>query len=392
MTIRHTVFSGLTAAVICAGSVLAPAASALPTADQRGALPVPTTATVTAAELGTDSVIAVVTHGSFEEVDAGGLARSLEVITPDGVRHSVYSVEVKKSRDGWYHGDFAIADWRPERHTALLRVSLGADGDKLVSYDVTTGETHEVPAPRQASAVALAPDGSGVLLTTYSSSRRAGRVGTLGWDGVRTWLPARGDGAAITSIDGRTLVTSRGDRWWLTDLATRTSTTIDTPGTCTPRRWSDADSVVATCWNRRGSRLREIDLTGRSYALGRLHDERSRRNGPPVFEDADVRTVQGRAWYESYGGCGGGFLTRTTRDNVTIVRVPGNRGAVELVGERGKALVIAHAQDDCASTGTRGVLGLFDPRARSETVLTRLARRESWREVFLATEVRAWIW
>jgi hypothetical protein len=395
-TIRQAIRSGLAVAVICAAAVAAPSTAApptaaLPTAAERGSQPVPTKNTVTAAQLGADSVVAVVTHGPFDDVEADGLARSLEVITPDGVRHPVYTVEVRASRQGWYRGDFAIADWRPELHTALLRVSLGADGDTLVSYDVTTGEAREVPAPRRANAVALAPDGSGVLLTTYDSGRRPARVGTLTWDGVKTWLPARGEGAAITSIDGRTLVTSRGDRWWLTDLAARTSTVIDTPGTCAPRRWSDADSVVATCWRGRGSQLREVDLDGSSAALGMRHTPRTRRQGSPVFDDNDFRSVQGRAWYESYGGCGGGFLTRTTRDGVKVVRVPGSRGSLELVGTRGRMLVIAHTPDHCGPGGTRGVLSLFDPRGKEEVVLTRLGRVESWRDVLAATEVRSWI-
>lgn len=391
MTIRRTFRSGLTAVVVCAGAALAPGASALPTTDQRGALPVPTTATVTPAELGADSVVAVVTHGSFDDVDAEGLARSLEVITPDGVRHPVYTVEVRASREGWHRGDFAIADWRPELRTALLRVSLGADGDKLVSYDVTTGETHEVPAPRRANTVGLAPDGSGVLLTTYDSGRRPARVAILTWEGVKTWLPARGDGAAIASVDGRTLVTRRGERWWLTDLATRTSIVIETRGTSAPRRWSDADSVVATCWRRGWTQLREVDLDGSSGALGMRHTARTRREGPPVFHDDDVRTVQGRAWYESYGGCGGGFLTRTTKDGVKVVRVPGSRGSLELVGTGGRMLVIAHTADHCGPGGMGGVLSLFDPRGKAEVVLTRLGRLESWQEVLPATEVRSWI-
>lgn len=302
MTVRPIVRSGLTAAVVCAGALAAPAGSA----PAGSPLPVPTTATVTAAQLGTDSVIAVVTHGSFDDVDADGLARSLEVVTPDGIRHPVYTVEVEESREGWHHGDFAIADWRPELHTALLRVSLGEDGETLVSYDVTTGETHEVPAPRRADGVALAPDGSGVLLTTFDSGGRPARVASLTRAGVRTWLPARGDGAAITSVDGRTLVTRRGERWWLTDLATRTSTVIETRGTCAPRRWADADSVVATCWGRRWSRLREVDLDGSSGPLGMRHTARTRREGSPVFDlrskEEVVLTRLGRleSWQEVF--------------------------------------------------------------------------------------------
>jgi hypothetical protein len=396
MTTRRPLLSGLAAAVagalLAAGLTGAAAPAGAQERDARAPLPVPTLATVTADQLGPDSVVAVVTHGRFEQVGAPGLARSLQVITPDGARHPVYSVDLRETRAGWHVGDFLLADWRPELHTALLRVSLGADGDKLVSYDVTTGVTREVAAPRRASTVALAPDGSGVLMTTYRRTEsRAARTAVLGWDGVQSRLPGHGDGPAITSIDGTTLVTTFDRQWWVTDLTTRTTMAFDTPGYCTPHRWADADSVVASCSTRRGSQLRRVDLDGTSAPLGVRHTMRPPRTGPPVMDDADVRTVQGRSYYESYGGCGGAILTRQTPAGaVRAVRVPGDKGALSLVGTRGEQLVIAHVDDDCGSPGARSVLSLFDPRTQAETVLTRLPRRESWREVIAADEVRAW--
>lgn len=391
---RHLHVSGTAfAAVALLGlTLLAPSAGAhLPDRDARATLPVPTTATVSAAQLGRDSVLAVVSHGRFEKVGAEGLERSLEVITPDGARHPVWTVALEERR-GWFPGDFLLSDWRPELHTALLRVSLGADGDTLVSYDVTTGALHEVPAPRRASTVALRPDGAGVLFTTYSRQGGGRRVGMLDWDGVRTWLPATGDGSAITSIDGSTLVTTDGKSWWVTDLAARTSERVDTGSYCTPHRWADADSVVATCSSgRKGSQLRRVDLDGTSAPLGIRHPMRPPRTGPPILGDDDVRTVQGRDYYESYGGCGGAVLTRQTdAGDVRIVRVPGDRGVLSLIGTRGDDLLIAHVDDDCGSPGARSVLSLFDPVAKHETHLTVLPRSESWRSLVGATEVLHW--
>ncbi len=368
------------------------ASPATATADRAG-LPAPTTATVAADQLGPDSVVAVVTQGDLEKRNAAGLARSLEVITPDGVRHPVFTVDLEEGPPDVYPGDFLIADWRPETHTALLRVLTGGDRDRLVSYDVTTGATHAIDPPRRGAFFALQPDGSGVLMGTYGSGRRPGRVGTLDWDGTRTWLPARTEGSAITSADGRTLVTAAGRRWWVTDLAAGTSSVIDTRGSCIPRRWYDADSVVATCGATRWSQLRRVDLAGTSGALGIRHTARTRAAGSPVFDDGDVREVQGRSWYESYGGCGGAFLTRQTdAGKARLVRVPGSTGALSLVGTRDDRLVLAHQRDDCASTRTRATLTLLDPVSKDETVLTRLGRHEAWREVLAATEVRSWVW
>jgi hypothetical protein len=354
---------------------------------------VPTTATVTAAELGPGSVVAVVTRGTLEDRGADGLGRSLEVITPDGVRHPVYSVELEEGPPDVFPGDFLIADWRPETHTALLRVLTGGDRDRLVSYDVTTGATRAFDPPRRGAFFALQPDGSGVLMATYGTGRRPGRVAALDWDGTRTALPARTEGSAITSPDGRTLVTAAGRRWWVTDLAAGTSTVIDTRGSCIPRRWYDADSVVATCGTARWSQLRRVDLAGTSGALGIRHTARTRAAGSTVFDDGDVREVQGRSWYESFDGCGGGFLTRqTAAGRVRMVRVPEVRGPLTLVGTRGDDLVLTHEKPECDNTRQRSVLSLFDPVTKAETVLTRLARDEAWREAIAATEVRSWIW
>lgn len=387
-TFRAALAAPLLALLVGAAPTAPPASAAADLAVR----PVVTTATVPTSDLGPDAVVAVVDSSVAEALEGGRMDRSLEVVTGDGARHPVYSVSTRRVPGGWYPGDFVLADWRPELHTALLRVSRGSHGDTLVSYDVTTGTVHEVEAPERASTVALAPDGSGVLMTTYASDRGAGRVATLAWDGTRQWLPARADGRALTSIDGRTLVTVDDRRWWVVDLATRSSTTLELPSWCVPHRWLDADTVVASCGRARWSQLRAIDLDATSVPLGLRHTERTRRSGPAVFDDVDVRTVQGRSFYESYGGCGGGFLTRQTDDGrVRPVDVPWRGGSLALVGTRGDSLLVAHRPDDCEARRARSVLALLDPVTGQVDGLTRLARGESWREVVPAAEVQAWI-
>ena len=117
------------------------------------------------------------------------------------------------------------------------------------------------------------------------------------------------------------------------------------------------------------------------------------RGEPQILSDGDVRTVQGRDYYQSYGGCGGAVLTRQTRAGaVRLVRSVGDRGVISLVGTRGDRLLISHVDDECASPRARSVLSLFDPVTKDRTHLTVLRRSESWREVIAATEVRSWIW
>ena len=70
MRLAH--ISGLVA-LLGATLVAAPGAAHLPDRDARTTLPVPTTSTVTAAQLGDDSVVAVVTHGDIEKRFAEGI-------------------------------------------------------------------------------------------------------------------------------------------------------------------------------------------------------------------------------------------------------------------------------------------------------------------------------
>jgi hypothetical protein len=390
VTIRTTLCTILLATGLAASS--APAGARPPDRDVQPTAPTPTTATVTPDQLGPGAVIATVAHGDFTDPSASGLRRSLEVISPDGVRHRVYDVRVRRDRAGWQVGDFRLADWRPEMHTALLRVSSGAEVEKAVSYDVVTGETHEVVLQSNTNTVGLSPDGTGVLLTTFARKSRPGRVVRHTWAGTTSGIPADADGVALASVDGRLLITRNDDGWALTDHVARTSTTMPTRGSCTPLRWMDADAVMASCRIRQGSQLRRMGLDGTSSALGVRHSEKQRRSGVPIFDDDDVRVVQGRRWYESYGGCGGGMLTtQTSRGKVRLVRLPGRAGALNLLGARGDSLFVALQEEECGSRASRAVLALVDPVTRRVSVLTRLGRGQSWSDTLPADEVRSWV-
>jgi hypothetical protein len=390
----RTVRSILATAALVGASLLA--AGAAPAVGSAGpGSPVPETATVPADRLGPDWVLGVVTRGDFQRLHPEGLGRSLELVAPDGTRHPVWSTDVRENSQGWFDGDFTLVDWSPVTHTALLRVYGPNGGSRAVSYDVTTGEEHVVRLPQDVASVGLAPDGTGVVTVGYPTRpRRGGRLGVLGWDGATTTLPGRADQPSLTSPDGTTLVTSESTRhrWWVVDLVARTASRVETVEGCLPRRWYDATSVVATCLGPRGSRLFRIDLDGSRTPLAVRHRTNRRGFHGPVWDDSDVRTVQGRTWYESNGPCGGSFLSRqTAAGKVRLVEVPGVDAGISLVGARGDDLVVAHTET-CDTRPPRGVLSLVDPVTRTERVLLRLGRRETWRHVQDAAEVRAWGW
>lgn len=355
-------------------------------------LPAVVTATVDPDQLGPGSTVAVITTAGLLE-QPSELTTTLEVITPDGARHPVYSVSTPYESNA-YVGDFHLADWRPEAHTALLRVVRGhAVPDRLVAYDVTTGETRTTTMSSRTLSAGLDPAGTGVLLAFSSPRGPRGRLATRSWDGTTTRLPGTTGGAPITSIDGRTLITGAGERrtWWVVDLVRRRARELEPPGSCDPVRWLDADSVVASCYTgggARGSMLSAIHLDGTSAPLGAYHPQ-ARARTLDVLADGDVRTVRGKRWYATWRSCGSAVVTGATRSGERR-RVVGTAGLLALVATRGDRLLLARGGDQCRDGRGPKVLELLDPRTGAAQVLTRLDAGEWWRSVIGATEVRHW--
>ena len=53
----------------------------------------------------------------------------------------------------------------------------GRLSDRVMSYDLTTGVTHEVTLPKRAISVALDPDGTGILMTLFGTGAAARSAG-----------------------------------------------------------------------------------------------------------------------------------------------------------------------------------------------------------------------
>ena len=203
--IRDDLARGVATALLGLTLAAAPAGAGLPDRDERTTLPVADDSTGDAPPSSGRTPSSPWSRADGSTAPRRGLARSLEVITADGVRHPVYCVDLVETAAGWYPGDFAIVDWRPELHTALLRVSLGA-GRRQAGV-VRRDDRRACARWRRharASTVALAPGRLGRPdddLPQRHGARAASAA--VGWDGVTDVAPARGDGAAITSADGR---------------------------------------------------------------------------------------------------------------------------------------------------------------------------------------------
>ena len=339
------------------------------------------TSTVAPEQLGPGSTIVVVTNVREQGAHVSRPATSLEVVTPDGVRHPVWAVDL--AEDGELARDFDLADWRPDLHTALLR-SAGDDGrDHVVAYDVTTGRTQELRLPRRAISAALDPDGTGILMTLYGRDPRARTVAQT-WDGERTRLPGTG-GHPMTSVDGRTLVTPAAERhaWSIVDLRRRTATDLPVPGFCGPIRWLDDDSVLTSCYADGVNTLRSVHLRGGSTVLGPTH----RPGRARVHSYGDAVRAAGSRWYLAWSRRG--ELARGTRPN-RVTRVPHTSSLMHLSRTPDGRLLLARSDSTLEAPSSRAVLEMLDPVSRDRTVLVRLAPGQAWRSVIGATEVRHW--
>ena len=382
--VAATVIAGLLPA--CTSTTASAPERSAPTQD---VVPGTVTATVSPAQLGPGSTIAVVVNVREQDEMPTNPTTSLEVITPDGVRHPVWTTALTPD-DGHLLGDFELADWRPDLHTALIRVQRGSQvPDRVVSFDLTTGVTHDVVLPERAISVALDPDGTGILMTLYGTGPLSRTVSQT-WDGRRTRLPGTG-GYPMTSADGRTLVSPAGDRpaWSIVDLEDRTATELTPPGSCSPIRWLDDDSVLTSCYARGGNQLRAVHLGGGSTVLGPFHpiDDAGRVD---VTADGDVVRAHGSRWLLAWSRAGGVLEEQTRPGPAFVTRVPGTTGLWHLRRAPGGRLVLARSDNLLEAARTRGVLELFDPATGMREVLLRLDRGQAWRSVIGATEVRHW--
>lgn len=316
------------------------------------------------------------------------LARSLELVAPEGTRYSLYSTrkQPQKNHVGRDQSNFSLVDWDPETRVALLERFVSPFRVQAIRLNLQSGASQSLALPRNEASTGLRPDGTGVLSQTIG-----GKVLSIAWDGTRTTLGrASSSWSPITTLDGTAaLIAARGH---LTVMPLDGSPTreIATPGECRPLRWFDDTQVLASCHTRKGFQLVTVGLDGT------VTDRAHRRNtGSPDFtgpswDDSDVREVGGVSYYEGNGPCGGSFIARENdAGDAKVVRVPGSTGGISLIDSRDDRLVIAHSAT-CDGAPPRAVLSLFDPVSRDEQVLLTLGRREHWGYVLAWDEPRPW--
>lgn len=378
--------------VMCA--LLAVPASALPTSGTAAPTVSPTSAPTDTArvsdvpwdQVGPGWTLAAVAKGARNRAGyVEARVRTLELLSPDGVRHELHRARVELRDRGWYAGDFYLTDVDPARRAVLLIDSSGPHTQRATELDLVTGERRRLPLPVNAGWAGLRPDGTGVLVQTVQ-----GTVLSLGWTGARSVVTRGIVGGLIATPDGTALVGNNPDELRVVPLDGSAVRTVDTPGDCRPLRWYDAATLLASCSSRRGTRLTAIGLDGTTTPVAGLRRTTSRGFHGPSWDDTDVRVVGERTYYQGNGPCGGSFLTRERADgSVRVVRVPGSTGGVTMLDAVGERLRIAHT-GTCDGGQPRAVLSLLDPVTKDEDVLLTLGRRQAWTQVRTWDELRPW--
>jgi hypothetical protein len=337
-------------------------------------------------QVGDGWVLAGVHRGRYVDGELRVRARSLELLSPDGARYSLYATGKQPKKNHVDPGNFSLISWDPEDRTALLKRFVDPERSQAIRVDLETGASQALALPKREMATGLRPDGNGVLSQTLG-----GNILSITWDGTRTLLGRTGSqGGAIATPDGTAAVIAAADHLIVMPLDASAQREIATPGQCRPLRWYDDTQLLASCFSRKGSQLVTVGLDGVVTPMAGLRRTSSRDFRGPSWDDTDVRVVGGRSYYEGNGPCGGSFIIRQNASGEQrMVRVPGSEGGISLVDTRDDRLVIAHTAT-CDSGPPRAVLSTFDPVSKDEDVLLTLAPREHWAHVLAWDEPRPW--
>jgi hypothetical protein len=336
-------------------------------------------------QVGEGWVLASIQRGPYKNGDLQVRARSLELISPEGTRYSLYATTKLPDKNYVDPSNFSLIDWDPVARTALLRRWVSIGRSQAIRLDLESGSSQTLALPKQEMRSGLRPDGAGVLSQTFG-----GKVLSITWDGVRSDVGQADQGGAITTPDGLAVLVADPGHLTVMPLDGSAAHTIATPGECNPRRWYGDTRLLASCLSRKGTQLVTIGLDGTVTPMAGLRRTTSRDFHGPSWDDTDVRILGGRSYYEGNGPCGGSFIARENADGEEkMVRVPGSIGGVSLVDARDDRLVIAHTAT-CDSGPPRAVLALFDPVSKDEDVLVTLEPRERWAHVLAWDEPRPW--
>ena len=339
-------------------------------------------------EVGDGWVLTTIIRGAGT-ARARARARSLELISPEGTRYSLYATSKQPLKNNVDPSNFTLIDWDPDTRVALLKRYVSLHRSQAIRVDLQSrlpARPWRCPSGRRPTG--LRPDGSG---RADPEHRRQDPLDHLGRRRATLLGQASPAAAPITTPDGTAVVIAGADHLTVMPLDGSATSDIATPGECRPLRWYDDTQLLASCYTRKGSQLVTVGLDGTVTPRASLRATRqpatsADRAGttPTCASSAAAPTTRATAPAAAPSSPG-----RTPRATPKLVRVPGSTGGISLVDARDDRLVIAHTAT-CDAGAPRAVLSLFDPVSKDEDVLLTLGRREHWGHVLAWDEPRPW--
>ena len=310
------------------------------------------------------------------EPDRKTASTTLYLVDPAGNR---YAITTLSGRDADDH----LIDWSGDGSHALF-----ADGTKVISVDLHTGEQAVIPVegyPRYTR-----PEGKALMVATSYSGNKPGTLQRIDFAGnVQQTYPtdelggaglfsgrylASRDGMQIvlgTANHGNELVPRSDDSLVVVSNDGKINRVLPTPmenADCTPVRWWAPTVVLANCSAEHGSgsQLWKVPIDGGApTALTAVNSGDDPAFGASIGEGSAWELPSG-TFLQSAGACGTAFLSRLTPDgHTTRVDVPGMSESVFVTGAAGDKLVL-EGHMDCGG-GT--ALVSYDPAANTSTVL-----------------------
>jgi hypothetical protein len=326
--------------------------------------------------------LALVNRGERKRAGIKVHRQELQLIGPRGRRTTVLS-EPASSRTA-----ARLADWTPDGRTALL-ITQGMRRSVATRVDVATGATQTLPLPADVAEAGLAPDGDSLLTVGYEKRGKA-PLAELGWDGATTPVSPDVDGPLLTSPDGDSVVTHGrafgARRLRVLSLADGSvEESVPTTRPCSPVRWWDRHTVLATCYQHSGSTLSLVDLESSQVTpLTERVDPQ-----PEDLGHLTARRLGRQVFVQVAGPCGYVYVGRRHPDG-RITKLPLRHaiGNVLLVDTHGSQVTLQHAVS-CDGAAPRSALTRYDPSTGRERTLVALSRRAAFDTVLPYGEVRA---
>jgi TolB protein len=283
---------------------------------------------------------------------------TLYAVSPNGQKYAFYSWPAGANTGP---GAYLLVDWSGDGQRVLVRNGY----NKFEEISLATGKVvNSFKLPSYALAIGYTrPDGLNILAVgNLGSVRRYDLTGKL------TKILTKTSNGVIDSPDGKTVIV--GTRYGLNVLSNDVGAVVKklhapiAVSGCSPVRWWNATTVLATCGASHGSGLFRLWLF--PVSGGRVRALTAQRNGTGEDQgDVDAWQLTSGVYLQALGACGVLFIAKQgPNGQAHRVLVPGVRYASDLIITGHGSSLLVDANNGCPEGAT---LVWFNPGTKRVT-------------------------